>query len=187
MIGFMVISNVPGDSNEKNVTFHFFLTDDTTQDSTSVNAAKSLLYEKFLPSHVKEVHFRADGAGCFSSNIAKILTFYWERFCGVKEISNRQSPAGGGKTNLDGQFGVFQRHLWNRVAEGHDIADSASIFDAFQASTQMKATSCHIFEPDRSSYLNVKLTGLKPTQYYKVAVVPGEFKIALSSLYSIRK
>jgi hypothetical protein len=71
-------------------------------------------------------------------------------------------------------FGVFQRHMKDRVAEGHDISDSASVMDAFQASTQMKATSCHIFEPDRSSYLNVKLNGLKPTQFYKVAVMPGE-------------
>jgi hypothetical protein len=175
MIGFMVIYNSPDDdSNQRLVSFHFFLTDDTTQDSTSVNSAKHLLYKEFLPSHVKEVFFRADGAGCFSSNISKILSLYWEKFCGVKEVSNRQSPAGGGKTNLDGMFGVFQRHLKNRVAEGHDIVDSASVIEAFQASTQMKATSCHIFDPDRSSYLNVKLDGLKPTQFYKVALTPGE-------------
>jgi hypothetical protein len=175
MIGFMVIYHSPDDElHEKQVEFHFFLTDDSTQDSTAVNAAKHLLYKEFLPSHVKEVFFRADGAGCFSSNISKGLSLYWDKFCGIKEVSNRQSPAGGGKTNLDGMFGVFQRHLKNRVAEGRDVIDSASIIEAFKASTQMKATSCHIFDPDRSSYLNVKVNGLKPTQYYSATNTPGE-------------
>jgi hypothetical protein len=38
---------------------------------------------------------------------------YWQRWTGIRE-----SPAGGGKTNLDGQFGVFSRHLRDRVDEG---------------------------------------------------------------------
>jgi len=116
LLGFMVISNdlvtYEMDGRRlKNVQFNFFITDDTTQDNTSVNAAKCILYQKFLPSHIKEVHFRADGAGCFSCNLTKICIINWELWTGVKEISNTQTPSGGGKTNLDGAFGVAQRRL----------------------------------------------------------------------------
>jgi hypothetical protein len=127
LIGFMTISNQEGEVNgsaDKDVTFNFMLTDDTTQDNTSVNAAKCLLYQKFLPAHVTEVLFRADGAGCFSSNVTKVASRYWEQWTGIKEISNRQSPAGGGKTNLDGQFGVFQRQMSDRVDEGKNIHEN---------------------------------------------------------------
>ena len=116
LLGFMVISNDQeiyemDERRLKNIQFHFFLTDDTTQDNTSVNAAKCILYKKFLPRHVQEVHFRADGAGCFSSNLSKASIVEWERWTGVKEITNTQTPAGGGKTNHDGAFGVAQRRL----------------------------------------------------------------------------
>jgi len=121
MIGFMVIHYSPHVTDalaKKEVAFHFFLTDDTTQDNTSVLAAKKILYDKCLPLHVKEVLFRADGAGCFSSNLSKVAMAYWHKWSNIKEISNRQSPAGCGKTSLDGQFGVFQRTLCDRADQG---------------------------------------------------------------------
>jgi hypothetical protein len=148
------------------------LTDDTTQDNTSVNAAKCLLYRKFLPSHVKEVLFRADGAGCFSSNMTKASIVNWKQWTGIEEVSNRQSPVGGGKTNLDGAFGVFSRNLSDKVDEGCDIFDSASILDAVETSTLMRSTTYHIYVPVRTNSLNTKLKELN--QHYKIIACEGK-------------
>jgi len=83
MIGFMIISHQQNHERsvmvKKDVDFHFFLTDDTTQDNTSVNAAKRELYENCLPAHVDEVRFRADGAGCFSCNLTKAAMCFWHK------------------------------------------------------------------------------------------------------------
>jgi len=92
----------------KNIQYHFFFTDDTTKDSISVNAAKCILYKKLLPRHVHEVHFRADGACCFSSNVTKASIVNWELWAGMREMTKTQTPAGGSKTNLDEAFGVAQ-------------------------------------------------------------------------------
>jgi len=101
-----------------------------------VNAAKCILYKNFLPSHVKEVHFRADGAGCFSCNLTKISIVNWESWTGVKEISNTQTPAGGGKTNLDGAFGVAQRRLTARINVGKN-----SVWESYLAYIKTTLTS----------------------------------------------
>jgi len=126
LLGFMVVSyetdilEIDGETL-KSVQFHFFLTDNTTQDNVSVNAAKCMLYEKFLPKHVNQVHFRSDGAGCFACNLTKICIVNWEKWTGIREISNTQSPAGGGKTNLDGSFGLCGRKLVSRVNDGEAL------------------------------------------------------------------
>ena len=105
-IGFMVITNSTS-SDQKKVHFYFMFTDDTTQNANSVLSAKAYLYNELLPDHIKFVHFRSDGAGCYSSNLTKAAMTEWGRWTKGKiiEKSYRVSVAGDGKTNLDGLFG----------------------------------------------------------------------------------
>ena len=88
------------------VLYHFFLTDDTTQDAESVLCAKHFLYTVVLPVYgKKKVHFRSDGAGCFSSKEAKSgMVFFGDiskKSDATYETSYKVSVAGCGKTALD--------------------------------------------------------------------------------------
>ena len=93
--------------NSKQVLYHFFLTDDTLQDTESVLCAKHFLYTKVLPQYdVQKVHFRSDGAGCFSSKEAKASMVLFgdiaKKIPGAAyEVSYKVSVAGCGKTALD--------------------------------------------------------------------------------------
>ena len=56
----------------REVMYHFFLSDDTTQDTEAVLCAKHFLYTEVLSCYgKKQVRFRSDGATCFSSKEAK--------------------------------------------------------------------------------------------------------------------
>lgn len=156
-----------------NVHYHFLFTNDCTQDSTSVNAAKAYLYSELLPAHVKHVHFRSDGAGCFSCNLTKISMVKWKDWTGISERSNRQSPSGAGKTNLDGMFGVLQRSLNDAANNGKDYDNAESIFDIFaDGISSLKGSTFHVYDPDRTVQLSTKLKGLN--QVYKLELAPGK-------------
>lgn len=61
LLGFEIHLKSKGDT--KKVWYHFFITDDTTQDTESVLCAKHFLYSKVLPKYgINQVHFKADGA-----------------------------------------------------------------------------------------------------------------------------
>ena len=88
------------------VQYHFFLTDDTTQDTEAVLCAKHFLYSVVLPAYgKKKVRFRSDGAGCYSSKEAKsAMIFFGElskKSNAAYETSYKVSVAGCGKTALD--------------------------------------------------------------------------------------
>lgn len=94
------------EDNTRKVFYHFFVTDDTTQDSEAVLCAKHYLYTEILPKYgVKKVKFRSDGAMCFSSKEAKAFMAYWDDIAkstgGAYETSYKVSVAGCGKTALD--------------------------------------------------------------------------------------
>ena len=95
-------------SSEKKqcVHYHFFISDDTTQDTEAVLCAKHFLYSKILPKYgIKRVHFRSDGAMCFSSKEAKAFMTFWDDLAevtgGSYESSYKVSVSGCGKTALD--------------------------------------------------------------------------------------
>ena len=79
----MTITNV--DQNDDGVDFHFHLlfSDDTAQDANHVLAANAYIYHDFLPTRFPDeenihVHFCADGAGCYNSNMTKSAIPLWE-------------------------------------------------------------------------------------------------------------
>ena len=117
LLGFEVHLKFEDSSTE--VLYHFFISDDTLQDSEAVLCAKHYLYTKVLPMYgVKHVHFRSDGAGCFSSKEAKSSMVFFaalaERLEGAYEISNKVSVAGCGKTALDvSTIFVIQLYAFN--------------------------------------------------------------------------
>ena len=110
MVGFEI--HFRAKDGTRKVLNHFFITDDTTQDTEAVICAKHFLYEKVLLEYgIKNVHFRADGAACFSSKEAKSCM---SLFASLAKNTNSAlkksygvSVAGCGKTALDVSFSVF--------------------------------------------------------------------------------
>ena len=104
LLGFEIHLKVKGDT--RHVLYHFFLSDDTTQDTEAVLCAKHFLYTEVLPLYgIKKVSFKADGAACFSSKEAKssmaLFDSIAEMTYGAYETSYKVSVAGCGKTALD--------------------------------------------------------------------------------------
>lgn len=116
-LGFM-LAWLSGEKDKINVHFHFLLSDDTTQDTYAVLAAKQFIYSQCIPKTdlssnkpLTKVHFQYDGSGCFSSNPYKAATIEWKDWTSVTEVSSRQSVNRGGKTPVDGTFGKMTHHL----------------------------------------------------------------------------
>ena len=82
------------------------MTDDTTQDTEAVLCAKHFLYNVVIPKYgKKKVHFRSDGALCYSSKEAKSAMVLFSEIArntsAAYEVSYKVSVAGCGKTALD--------------------------------------------------------------------------------------
>ena len=95
-------------SGEKKVVYHFFISDDTNQNSEAILCAKHYLYSVVLPTYgIKSVKFRCDGAGAFNSKQIKAAMKVWDdlaRACGgCYEKAYKVMVAGCGKTALDGK------------------------------------------------------------------------------------
>lgn len=104
LLGFEIHFKSEGET--KQVLYHFFLTDDTTQDTEAVICAKHFLYTKVLPAYgIKKVKFQSDGAACYSSKEAKACMVLFgdlsKRTDAAYETSYKVSVAGCGKTQLD--------------------------------------------------------------------------------------
>lgn len=120
LLGFEV--HLKGEDGKKKVLYHFFLSDDTTQDTEQVLCAKHFLYSEVLPVYgIKKVCFRSDGAMCFSSKEAKATMPIWAALAKRKkngvsayETSYKVSVAGCGKTALDVSFTFICFPLANR-------------------------------------------------------------------------
>jgi hypothetical protein len=181
LLGFMITTNALDEADKlqgvKDVEFVFMVTDDCLTDAWEVACAKTTLYEEFLPDHVKRVRFWSDGAGCFKSKTHRVFQPFWKHWTGVDEIELRITPAGNGKSQLDGRFGRLNFVLQGAVDEGHSYYDAPTILNAVQHSTGLTATKVRTFLPDRSNQVtgdienvrfeSVLLTLLDPNQHGK--------------------
>ena len=102
-------------------------TDDTVQDEWEVLCAKWVVYTH-LASRVSKAIFRADGAGCFRSVLQRAVQPMWFFWTGIVEKVNRISPAGAGKSSLDGMFARVGELLHMAVDMGHSYFDAATMF-----------------------------------------------------------
>jgi hypothetical protein len=161
MLGFMITTNSSDEADKakgiKNVSFVMMVTDDCLQDEHEVACAKKTIYEKYLPPHVKKVCFTADGAGCFKSQYHRAFQPFWKVWTGKDEISYRITPAGDGKSALDGMFGRLNTVLSTAVNSGMSYWDSSTILEAVEASNGLAASEFVRFAPDRERKVEVDL------------------------------
>lgn len=156
--GHMIITNCLAETEMKVANFVYMISDDSLQDSQHVISSKYELYKNHLPSHVEEVFYRSDGAGCSSTSLHFLIQPVVEMWTGIKEISTSHSPAGGGKTSLDGGFGRMTAMLHNGVHQGFSYHDAETIV----ANTErdgggLAASTFAVFLPNREIKLRGKL------------------------------
>jgi hypothetical protein len=165
LLGFMITTNSLDEADKlqgvKDVQFIFMVTDDSLTDAWEVACAKATVYEEFLPDHVEKVRFWSDGAGCFKSKTHRVFQPFWKHWVGVEEIELRITPAGNGKSQLDGSFGRLNFVLHGAVDEGHSYYDAPSILNAISHSTGLAATKVRAFLPDRSSQVKGDIEGMR--------------------------
>ena len=154
LLGFMITANATDDESKakglKEVTFVMMVTDDCLQDDWEVACAKSIVYKEYLSKRTKKVHFVSDGAGCFKSQLERALQPFWKIWTGVDEIVYRLTPAGDGKSALDGMFGRLNTVLSSAVNMGASYWNSQTIADAMAESNGLASTQFATFQPDRS-------------------------------------
>jgi hypothetical protein len=165
LLGFMITTNSLDEADNlqgvKDVQFVFMVTDDCLTDAWEVVCAKTTLYDEFLPDHVKKVRFWSDGAGCFKSKLHRVFQPFWKHWTGVDEIELRITPAGNGKSQLDGRFGRLNFVLQGAVDEGHSYYDAPTILNAIEHSTGLTATKARTFLPDRSNQVTGDITNVR--------------------------
>ena len=113
-LGALIIFGSCAAEDENEIMYHFFLSDDTTQDTDAVNTAKHILYKYILPKYgVKKVHYRCDGAGAFNCGKAKAAMPIWRILTDdqIIELTYKVMVSGCGKTSLDGHFGIMTQHV----------------------------------------------------------------------------
>jgi hypothetical protein len=165
LLGFMITTNSLDEADKvqgvKDVQFVFMVTDDCLTDAWEVACAKMMLYEEFLPDHVKKVRFWSDGAGCFKSKTHRVFQPFWKHWTGIDEIELRITPAGNGKSQLDGRFGRLNFVLQGAVDEGHSYYDAPTILNAIEHSTGLTATKVRTFLPDRSNQVTGDIASIR--------------------------
>ena len=177
-LGFMVIKACDED-DKVDVHFYLFFSNDTTQDSQFVLSAKAAMYTEVLPELFRpdgvdkiNVHFRADGAGCFNSNPARSVMHMWEKWTSenegptVDEISTRISVNGGGKSELDSKFGQTAQHLRKAVNNGSGITDAESVMNVWQDGPGISGTTAALINPVRENVIETKSGSLGLTRYH---------------------
>ena len=161
-LGFMIITNpLDADLNAKgmkDVTFAMMVTNDGRQDAWAVQCAKSYIYETMLPKRIKKAIFVADGAGCFKNILHRASQGFWQTWTGIEEIIFRLTPAGDGKSCLDGMFGRMSQLLSSSVDNGASYFNAETMLDAIESSGGLSATTFLIYKPDRTSPLSVELS-----------------------------
>ena len=138
----------------RRVMYHFFISDDTTQDAQAVLCAKHYLYTHVLPKFgIKKVKFRCDGAGCFSAMEAKAAMTIWGDLAEVKsacyETAYKVMVAGCGKTALDGMFGVLTMHLVRLINYGHSFEGAEELYNLL-VRFPLQHSEYHLFRPNRN-------------------------------------
>ena len=161
-LSFMIVTNPKDEESKakkmKDVTF---VTNDGLQDDRAVACAKCYIYEECLPDHIKKVIFVADGAGCFKSKLHRAMQGFWKIWTGIDEIKYRLTPAGGGKTCLDGMFGRMSVILSSAVDNGSSYFNMETILNTLSESNGMSATRFFGYTPDRTHALSVELADKK--------------------------
>eukprot|EP00980_Cylindrotheca_fusiformis_P023019 scaffold10054_cov140-Cylindrotheca_fusiformis.AAC.10 len=152
-LGFMIVTN-PTDPNLKadgikDVTFVMMVTDDSRQDDWAVACGKSYIYQNHLPHAIKKVIFVADGAGCFKSKLHRAIQGFWANWTGVTEVKYRNTPAGDGKTCLDGMFGRYNTILSTAVDNGASYWNAETILKALDVSNGLASTKFVGYSPLR--------------------------------------
>ena len=164
----MIVTNPKDEESKtkkmKDVTFVMLVTNDGMQDDWAVACAKSYIYEECLRDNIKKVIFVADGAGCFKSKLHRAIQGMWKIWTGIDEIKYRLTPAGGGKTCLDGMFGRMSVILSSAVDNGSSYFNMESILNTLSESNGMSSTRFIGYAPDRTHALSVELAD-KKTQY----------------------
>jgi hypothetical protein len=162
LLGFMITTNSADEESKakglKDVTFVMMVTDDCLQDDWDVACAKSIVYKEYLPKHIKKVHFVSDGAGCFKSQLHCALQHLWILWTGVDEIVCRITPAGDGKSALDGMFGRLNTVLRSSVDMGASYWNSKTITRAIEDSNGLSSTQFARFAPERSQQLKAEVS-----------------------------
>jgi hypothetical protein len=121
---------------------------------------KIFVYKNNLPPHIKVVHFISDSAGCFESQLHRVIQPAWKIWCGVIEKYFRLTPAGDGKSALDGMFGHLNTVLRRSVADGKLCCSLDTITEAVSASNGLASTQFAIFSPKRQRQLMGRINGL---------------------------
>jgi hypothetical protein len=157
-LGFFMITTNPTDPDArengiKDVKFVMMFTDDANQDEQSVAAAKHEIYSNHLPEGITKVFFHSDGAGCFKSAYHKVVQLYWLYWAGIQEKVNRVTPAGGGKSALDGMFGRMNSCLASAVDTGLSYYDAETTCQAIEASNGLSASTILQYKPNRTGRL----------------------------------
>jgi hypothetical protein len=105
--------------------------------------------KEYLPERITKLQFVSDGAGCFKSQLNRALQPFWKIWTGVDEIVYRLTPAGDGKSALDGMFGRLNTVLWSSVDMGASCYNSKTIADAMTDLNGLSSTQFARWEPDR--------------------------------------
>ena len=160
-LGFMIATNAEDEADRakgvKDVKFVMMFTDDGLQDDWQIACAKHTIYNDHLPSQIKKVLFTSDGAGCFKSKLHRAIQPFWKHWTGVDEIELRITPAGDGKSCLDGMFGRLTYVLHGSVDQGNSYFDAESILKAIQDSNGLSATTFLGFHAVRANQLKADL------------------------------
>jgi hypothetical protein len=180
-LGFMILYNSTDpklrEQNKKEAEYVMLFTDDSLQDETEVMCGKAYVYANLLRDHISKVIFRADGAGCFSSKLNRVAQPFWQSWVGVTEIVNRLSPAGGGKSSLDGMFGRLGAVMESAADAGHGYSNATEILNAVGHSNGLASTRCFTFKPDRQScVLSADIRGW-PDSILRTELDPYDFSL----------
>ena len=149
-LGFMIVFG-SDNPEEKDVQYHFCLSDDTGQDVASVLAFKAYVYKEILPQEgIRFTHWRSDGAKCFSQKLMKLCTALWSRWTNgqVIELSCKISVAGCGKTLLDALFGVLTHVIMCMIRSGHSFESALALIELF-IERPVQASTFSLIAPNR--------------------------------------
>jgi hypothetical protein len=165
VLGFMIATN-PVDQEDKekgikDLQFVMMITDDTLQDDWEVACAKHWVIKNCLSENIKKFHFIADGAGCFKSVLHRAIQPLWALWTGVEEKSFRITPAGDGKSPLDGMFGRLGCCLSSSADTGNSYYDADTTLDTLADSDGLASTLFMTFKPNRGNDFNVESASLK--------------------------
>ena len=180
-IGFMVITN-SDTAGQKNAMFFFLFTDDGCQDDWSVATAKMIMYSQLMPQYFPSVHtsrYRSDGAGCFSSNLARMLQIMWHVWTDIKEVSCRVSISGGGKSQLDGRFAFLNMAADRGVNGGASHWNASTTMDAVLAGGALHASVCGVWLPVRPAETPKVLTKGMQAFHHSELVCAGSRVVGL--------